>query len=85
VRSIADAIAMSAHHFAHVFQRTTGQTPHRFVVERRVERAKWLLRHSEAPLINIAHEVGCRSQAHFAVLFRREAGTTPSDYRRNRR
>jgi AraC family transcriptional regulator len=84
VHSIATELAMSAYHFAHVFQQTTGQTPHRFVVERRVERAKWLLRHSDAPIIDIAHDVGCRSQAHFAVLFRRETGVTPSDYRRVR-
>jgi AraC family transcriptional regulator len=84
VSSIARAIAMSPCHFAHVFRQATGQAPHRFVVERRLERAKWLLARTETPIIDVAHEVGCRSQAHFAVLFRRETGMTPSAYRRAR-
>jgi AraC family transcriptional regulator len=79
--AIADEVALSPGHFAHAFRQATGVTPHRYVLERRVERAKTLLRESDAPITHIAGQVGCSSHSHFSVLFHRITGLTPRQFR----
>jgi AraC family transcriptional regulator len=79
---LALALSMSPSHFAHAFRQTTGMPPHRFVLERRIARAKSLLRETDLPITEIAHRVGCASHSHFSVLFRGATGRTPRDYRR---
>ena len=59
---ISEALAMSPGHFAHAFKQTTGLAPHHYVVERRIDRAKSLLRKTELPIAEIAHRVGFRSK-----------------------
>ena len=81
--AIADAVALSPGHFAHAFRNATGVTPHRYIVERRVECAKALLRTSDLALTEIAAMVGCTSHSHFSVLFHRVAGMTPREFRRS--
>ncbi|MEO6408212.1 MAG: AraC family transcriptional regulator [Burkholderiaceae bacterium] len=81
---LARLVAMSPGHFAHLFRHTTGLPPHRFVLERRIERAKSLLRDTELPITEIAQQVGCASHSHLSVMFHRDTGITPSDYRRQR-
>jgi AraC family transcriptional regulator len=78
---VAEALAMSPWHFAHAFRQTTGLPPHRFVLERRIELAKSLLRETDLPITEIADRIGCASHSHFSVLFRRKTGQTPRDYR----
>jgi AraC family transcriptional regulator len=80
---IAEAVALSPGHFAHAFRNATGVAPHRYVVERRVERAKGLLRNSDLPLTEIAELIGCGSHSHFSVLFHRVVGMTPREFRRS--
>lgn len=79
--AIAGAVALSPGHFAHAFREATGVSPHRYVVERRVERAKSLLRHTALPITEIADRVGCPSNSHFSVLFHRVTGVTPRRFR----
>ena len=79
--AIAEAVALSPGHFAHAFRQATGVAPHRYVLERRVERAKTLLRQSDMPITEIADRVGCSSHSHFSVLFHRIAGLTPRQFR----
>jgi AraC family transcriptional regulator len=79
--AMAKAVALSPGHFAHVFREATGVAPHRYVVERRVERAKLLLRQSDLPITEIADRVGCSSHSHFSVLFNRVTGVTPRQFR----
>jgi AraC family transcriptional regulator len=79
--AIAEAVALSPGHFAHAFRQATGVAPHRYVVERRVERAKALLRQSDMPITEIADRVGCSSHSHFSVLFHRITGLTPRQFR----
>jgi len=81
--AIAAAVALSPGHFAHAFRQTTGVAPHRYVLERRVERAKTLLLQSDLPITQIAHLVGCSSHSHFSVLFNRVTGVTPRQFRAN--
>jgi AraC family transcriptional regulator len=78
---LAQVLAMSTGHFAHAFRQTTGLPPHRFVLVRRVDRAKSLLRETDLPITEIAHRVGCASHSHLSVTFHRETGLTPRDYR----
>lgn len=79
--AIAGAVSLSPGHFAHAFREATGVAPHRYVVERRVERAKELLRKSDMPITEIADRSGCSSHSHFSVLFHRITGLTPRQFR----
>ena len=80
--SLAESVSLSPGHFAHAFRQATGVTPHRYVLERRVERAKTLLRGSDMPITEIADRVGCSSHSHFSVLFHRITGVTPREFRK---
>lgn len=81
---IAAAAGLSPMHFAAQFRAATGHRPHEFVQLHRVEKAKALLSQTAAPMIDIATEVGFRNQSHFATVFKRYAGQTPSDWRDQR-
>ena len=78
---MAAVARMGVAHFARLFKQATGQTPHQYVIMRRIERAKRLLRETEWPLIEICHRVGFTDQSYFTAAFRRHVGTTPRAYR----
>lgn len=80
--ALARRAGMSSSCFSRWFREQTGRTPHAYVVEARIERAKLLLRSSELPLLDVALAVGFSSQSCLNVSFRRRAGVTPADYRR---
>lgn len=81
VAHIAKHVTMSESHFSHAFRETVGLPPHRYVRDRRIERAKALLRQCDMPLSEIAKNVGCSSASNFSVLFHSATGTTPRIYR----
>jgi AraC family transcriptional regulator len=72
---------MSPDHFARLFKQATGRTPHQYVVIRRIERAKRLLRETEWPIIDLSRQVGFQDQSYFTAVFRKHAATTPKAYR----
>ena len=78
---LANAAGMSSFHFAREFKRTTGTTPHQYLIKFRVERAKALLAEGEMPLIEVGLQSGFSHQSHFTRLFHRLTGTTPQSYR----
>jgi AraC family transcriptional regulator len=78
---LAQAAGMSTFHFAREFKRTTGTTPHQYLINFRVERAKSLLTESEIPLIEVSSRSGFSHQSHFTRLFRKFTGMTPQSYR----
>ena len=78
---LAQAGGISTFHFAREFKRTTGTTPHQYLIKFRVERAKSLLKESELPLVEVSSRAGFSHQSHFTRLFRRLTGTTPRAFR----
>jgi AraC family transcriptional regulator len=79
--ALAQVAGMSSFHFAREFKRTTGTTPHQYLIKFRIERAKALLAKRELPLIEVSLRSGFSHQSHFTRLFRRVTGTTPHSYR----
>jgi len=85
---IADLCALvqrSEAHFSRAFRRTFGQSPHAFVVRRRVELAAQHMLQTDMPLSDIALQCGFVDQAHLCKHFRTTTGETPAAWRRARR
>jgi AraC-like DNA-binding protein len=85
--SIADLAAecrLSASHFARGFRQATGMPPHRWLLKRRIERAKELLLGGELELAQIALDCGFNDQSHFTRLFVQSQGQSPGKWRRLR-
>jgi AraC family transcriptional regulator len=80
--SMASVACLSRFHFARAFKQAVGQSPRRYVVARRLERAKVLLIEGEAPLVEIALDLQFSSQANFSRAFRQSTGMAPGQYRR---
>jgi AraC family transcriptional regulator len=81
IEQLAATVHMSLFHFARMFKRATGHSPHLYVTVQRIERAKELLSDSSLPLMEVAARVGFQTQGHFTYLFHRYTGTTPRAYR----
>jgi AraC family transcriptional regulator len=84
VKILSAVARRSTAHFCRAFKRTFGQTPHAFVTERRLERAKQLMLNTEEQLSVIALNCGFTDQAHLSKLFRQHLGETPGAWRRYR-
>jgi AraC-like DNA-binding protein len=78
---LAAAAAVSPFHFHRQFKRSTGVTPHQYIVQMRTERAKALLSGSDLPLAEVAAQSGFADQSHFTSTFRRTTSMTPRSYR----
>lgn len=72
---IAGAVQISSYHFARMFKKSAGLSPHQYVVRCRVERAKALLADETLPLVEVASRAGFQNQSHFTTVFRRLTGT----------
>ena len=84
VEDLATLAKLSRYHFSRAFRQSFDDTPHAYVMRRRIERAQGLMLTSVVPLGQIAVECGLADQAHFTKLFRRLVGQTPSVWRRAR-
>jgi AraC family transcriptional regulator len=78
---IASIACLSRYHFARAFKQAVGQPPHRYVSDRRLERAKALLIRGDRPLVDIALSLSFSSQANFTRAFRQATGQAPGQYR----
>ena len=81
IDTLADEAYLSPFHFARAFKAATGSAPHRYLTDRRIERAKALIAEGRLPLADIAYICGFSSQAHLTRWFKRIVGTTPGAYR----
>lgn len=82
LQELATEIGYSRSHFLRMFRATTGMTPHRYVLTRRLERARQLFERVELNIAEVAVMCGFSSQAHLTLAFRKEYGITPTEYRR---
>lgn len=82
---LADLAGLSTFHFIRTFRARVGHTPHRYLRDRRLERAKELLVTTPMPVTEICDSIGFQSLGSFCSLFRRETGETPVEYRAARR
>ncbi len=82
---LADIAGLSTFHFIRAFRASVGHTPHRYLRDRRLERAKELLVTTPMPVTEICDRIGFQSLGSFCSLFSRETGETPAAYRAARR
>lgn len=85
LHDLARQATLSAHYFCQLFKASTGITPHRFVMQRRIERAKHLLNGASCSLAEVAYATGFSSQAHLTQVFHAWVGMPPGAYRQQRR
>ena len=78
---MAESVGLSTAHFARMFRKSTGETPHQFVLRQRLARAKAMLRAPDARVLDVAVACGFKTQQHFAQVFRDVWGVSPTEYR----
>jgi AraC-like DNA-binding protein len=81
VDDLARAAGLSRAHFSREFRRTFGESPHGYLLTRRMERAAALLRNTDHSVAEICFDVGLQSVGSFTTSFKRTYGVTPTAYR----
>ncbi|MGE0868351.1 MAG: helix-turn-helix transcriptional regulator [Kofleriaceae bacterium] len=81
VPALARCAHMSAGHFSRSFKKAFGETPYSYLMTRRIERAKALLRRGDLSVTEVCMEVGCTSLGSFSSRFTELVGESPSSYR----
>jgi AraC-type DNA-binding domain-containing proteins len=81
LQQLAGVAGMSAHYFAELFKRSTGLAPHQFVLRRRIERAKRVLCEDKRSVSDAGLSAGFANPSHFARMFRKIVGVSPSRFR----
>ena len=81
IAAIARAALMSTAHFSRQFRAAYGETPYSYLMTRRIERAKALLRGGDLSVTEVCMEVGCTSLGSFSARFTELVGQTPTAYR----
>ena len=81
VDDLANAAGLSRAHFSREFRRVFGESPHAYLLTRRLERAAALLRATDRSVVEICFEVGLRGVGSFTTSFTRTYGMTPTAYR----
>jgi AraC family transcriptional regulator len=78
---MAQSVEMSPPHFSRMFRKSTGETPHQFVLRNRIDRAKEMLCTPRVRILDVAVACGFKTQQHFARVFRDVCGISPTEYR----
>lgn len=81
LQGLADEAGMSPFHFARAFKAATGLAPHQYLIARRIDAAKALLRTTALPVAEIAFRVGWENPSKFSAQFKRTVGATPAAWR----
>lgn len=82
VEDLARYACLSREHFIRAFRKAYGSTPHKYLVQQRIQQARRLLERTDLPVTDICLEVGFTSLGSFSTLFRRHVGRSPDHYRR---
>ncbi|WP_458130546.1 helix-turn-helix transcriptional regulator [Pseudomonas sp. R3-41] len=82
VQAMAGLLGLSEGYFMRAFKQATGKSPHSYLIDRRLAKARALMRDSTARLTDIAHTCGFNSQAHMTTLFKQRLGISPAQLRR---
>ena len=80
LNDLAALAGLSTHYFVELFRQRVGKTPHRYVLERRIERAKELLMERKQSITDVALAVGFGETSSFSAAFRKATGVTPTDW-----
>jgi len=80
---MAQSVGLSTAHFARMFRKSTGETPHQVVLRQRIDRAKAMLRAPDARVLDVAVACGFKTQQHFAQVFRDACKISPTEYRQD--
>lgn len=83
VKQIAEHLNVDAAYFSRKFTEEVGASPKKYILEKRIERAKELLRTTNANVFEISNSVGYDDQFYFCRIFKKTVGTTPSEYRKS--
>lgn len=81
VKEMAGLLGLSEGYFMRAFKDATGKSPHSYLIDRRLAKARALMRDSAARLTDIAHSCGFNSQAHMTTLFKQRLGVSPAQLR----
>ena len=81
LEDLASCAGLSLSHFCHQFRKTSDATPSKYMLTLRIERSKEMLKNPKLSVLEVALAVGFENQQHFATVFRRLAGMSPSSYR----
>ena len=81
LEEISSQACFSRYHFLRLFRQTFNTTPHRYLVERRLQKAKELLSSSDVRVTDVCFEVGFQSLGSFSSLFHKHVGHAPITYR----
>ena len=82
---LSENIGLSKPHFIRLFRNTAGTSPHRYVVQKRAERARHLIHTSNTPLVDVALDSGFASQSHLNRVYQQVFGITPGEARKRAR
>ena len=85
LRDLAEITGLTQSYFGRAFKASTGLSPHRWLLNERITRARELLLNTDLPLVQIALETGFSEQSHFTRVFRSIVGTSPAAWRRDKR
>jgi AraC family transcriptional regulator len=85
IEDLSTLIGLSKTHFSRAFKQSFGDTPHVYILRRRVELARHLMLTTDTPLAELAVACGLSDQAHLSRLFRHYTGESPAAWRRDRR
>src|SRR5260221_3243018 len=83
IEQLSHEAALSPYHFIRLFRRVYKQTPHQYLIQRRIEAAKQLLHSTELSITEICIEIGFESLGSFSTLFRKATGLSPPRTEKN--
>jgi AraC family transcriptional regulator len=82
---LAALVRLSDDHFLRSFKAAVGETPHQYVLARRIARSRELLERNDSPIAEVAQATGFKGASHFSAAFRAHVGVSPTDWRVQRR